>query len=179
MDFKSKNWAVVLATIMLTVAVLGGGQLLWQKYAVAKPLDTVLQGIDGVAKVAHDGGSRKDDTVKIYVTLQHAANLQKTYTAIMEVAGNALGGKRFKVIVADTRTPELEQLSYLVQPHIQEAVATGMFTQMASYIQEQAAAKNVAAQVFIDSANIYLKLAKDGAELYQIVPRLPDKREVK
>lgn len=179
MDFKAKNWAVILIVVIATVAVLGGGQMLWQKFAVAKPLDTALQDINGVEKVVRENGSKKEDPVKINVTLKNVANLEKTYTEIVEGSTNVLGGKRFKLTLTDARSPELEQFDYQIQPQVQEAMATGAFTQMVNKINEQAAAKGITAQVFIDNRNIYLQMTKDGAELYNVIARYPLGQEVK
>lgn len=179
MDFKARNWVMIITVVIVTFAVLGGGQMLWQKFAVAKPLDTVLQDINGVEKVVRENGSKKEDAVKINVTLKNVANLQKTYTEIVEGSATILGGKRFKVAITDSRSPELEQFNYQIQPHVQEAMATGAFTQMVNKIYEQAAAKGIAVQVFIDNRNIYLQMSKDGAELYHIAARYPDSQEVK
>ena len=179
MDFKIKNWAMVIGAILITVALLGGGQMLWQNYAVAKPLDTTLQDINGVEKVVRESGSKKSDPVKINVTLKNVENLQKTYTGIVEGSSSVLGGKKFKVAIIDTRSPELEQFDYAVQPHIQEAMATGAFSQMVGKIQEQAAVKGIHAQVFIDNRNVYLQLSKEGSELYHVTARYLDSQEVK
>jgi len=179
MDLRNRRWLMVIGIVMMTVAVLGGGQMLWQKFAVSKPLDTVLQGINGVEKVVRENGGKKEDPVKITVTLKNAENLQKTYTGIIEGSAGVLGGKKFKIAITDTRSAELEQFSYAVQPHIQEAMATGAFTQMVGKINELAAAKGIAVQIFIDNRNIYLQLSKDGAELYHVTARLLDGQEVR
>lgn len=179
MDFKAKNWVVIITVVIVTYAILGGGQMLWQKFAVAKPLDTALQDINGVEKVVRENGSKKEDPVKINVTLKNVANLEKTYTGLMEGSANVLGSKRFKLTLTDSRSPELEQFNYQIQPHIQEAMATGAFTQMVNKINEQASAKGITAQVFIDNRNIYLQLTKDGAELYHVAARYPASQEVK
>jgi len=179
MDFKARNWVMIITIVIVTFAVLGGGQMLWQNFAVARPLDTALQDINGVEKVVRENGSKKEDAVKINVTLKNTANLQKTYTEIMDGSASILGGKRFKIAIADSRSPELEQFNYQIQPHIQEAMATGAFTQMVNKIYELAAAKGIGIQVFIDNRNIYLQMSKDGAELYHIAARYPDSKEVK
>jgi hypothetical protein len=179
MGFRLNKWAVMFFTVVMTFAILGGGQTIWQKFTVAKPLDATLLKIDGVEKAIRENGDKKDDPVKINVTLKNASNLQKTYTAILDGSKSVLGGKRFQVTIADTRTAELEQFEAMVQPHMQEAIATGAFTQMVNRIQELAATKGITAQIFIDSRYMYLQLTKDGAELYQVVPRLPEHQEVR
>ena len=178
MNWKAKNWLIAFAVICATIGFLSGGQALWQKFAVAGPLDQTLQGINGVAGVARASDGKKGDGITFHITLQNAANLQKTYREITEAGEAALGGKKFKVSIRDNRSPELEELYYQLQPQIQESIATGSFTGMAGAIRQQAAARDIQARVFIDSRYIYLQMSKDGAELYQVVPRYPGDQEV-
>lgn len=179
MENRLKNWVVVLIAVFVTFSVLGASQMLWQKFAVARPLDAALQGIDGVTKVVRESGSRKDDIVKVQVSLKNAANLQKTYTELADGITAVIGSRRIQIILSDSRNAELESFYYSVQPNLQEAMATGKFTVMVKQLEEQAAPRGIKAQVFIDNRNIYLQLVKDEAELYQVVPRLTAVQEVK
>ena len=50
MNNKGYNWLTSAVAVLLTLAVLTGGQMLWQKFTVVQPMDKLFQGIDGVTK---------------------------------------------------------------------------------------------------------------------------------
>ncbi|SDF64601.1 hypothetical protein [Sporolituus thermophilus] len=175
---RKYNLLIGLMSVVLTIALLAGGQVLWQKYAVAKPLDKMLQGIDGVESATWEEGTKKEE-VKIHVTLHQVGNLPKTYSEITDGSRQILGARGFKIIIHDNRTPELEQFYYRVHYFVQEAIFTGNFALMAERLQEQAARSGVAVQAYVDARHVYLKMTKDGGEMYEVVPRTIDGREVK
>lgn len=179
MNSHKYNWLVGVLAVVLTLAALAGGQLLWQKYAVAKPLDKMLQGIDGLEQAAWEDGTKKEDIVKINVTLHQVTNLSKTYNHITEGSQRILGSKGFKIIIHDSRTPELEQFYYGIHYYIQEAIFNGNFAFMSERIREQAAKQGITVQIYVDANNVYLQAVKDGAEMYEVVPRQSNAREVK
>jgi len=123
-----------------------------------------------VAKASWEEG-KKDDVVQIYISLENVNNLQKTYSAINDGAKRILGTKPFKITIEDKRTPELEQFYYNVHYHIQEAVVTGNFAVMAERVQKQAAEAGVTAKIIVEAKVVYLQLAKDGGQMYVVVPR--------
>lgn len=177
MNMKRDNWLTFVAALAVTVAVLVAGQLLWQKYAVARPLDAGLRGIAGVTAASWDEGRNGDLTIN--VTLGNVDNLPKTYGEIGDTAKNILGRRPARIALADSRTPELENLAYSLNIPVQEAIKTGNFTAMAERVAAAARAAGADARVSVDAANVYIQLARDGAALYEVVPRSDAVREVK
>ena len=51
MNWRRNEWTLYVIVLVLTVAALVGGQLLWHKLTIAKPLDITLQQIQGVESV--------------------------------------------------------------------------------------------------------------------------------
>jgi hypothetical protein len=178
MNFKRDNRLTFVIALAVTVAVLVAGQLLWQKFAVARPLGSGLQGIAGVTAAGWD--ESKTGEITINVTLGNVDNLAKTYGEIGETAKTILGKRPARINIADSRTPELEALYHAVHFHLQEAVATGNFSAMADRVDAKARAAGAEAKVYVDARSVYLQLHKAGASLYAVVPR-PDAtpREVK
>lgn len=179
MNNNKNRLTVVLAAIILTLAVLGGGQFLWQRYAVDKPLANALNNIDGIASFKVDSNNKISGAAKLYISLGDVKNLQKTYQAVYEGAAAVLGDSKFSVVIKDNRTPELEQVYYNVHLFVQEGIATGKFAPMAEQIVQRAAVNGVEAQVYVDSVNVYLGLKKADAGLYEIIPRHVSQPEVK
>jgi len=177
MNFKRDNWLTFVIALAVTVATLVAGQLMWQKYAVARPLDSGLQGIAGVTAATWEENKNGDITINI--TLGGVDNLAKTYGEIGDTAKRILGRRPARVILADNRTPELEALYYSLHYHLQEAIFTGNFSTMADHVDAKARAAGAQANVYVDDRNVYLQLSKAGAALYAVVPRPAAVQEVK
>ncbi|MDT8901582.1 hypothetical protein [Anaeroselena agilis] len=169
MNFKRDNRLAFVIALAVTVATLVAGQLLWQKYAVARPLDSGLQGIAGVTAASWDESKNGDITIN--VTLGGVDNFAKTYGEIGETAKTILGKRPARINLVDSRTPELETLFHAVHFHLQEAVATGNFSAMAERVDAKARAAGADATMYVDARNVYLRLTRGGASLYAVVPR--------
>ncbi len=178
MNFKRDNRLTFVIALAVTVAVLVAGQLLWQKYAVARPLGSGLQGIPGVTAASWDENKNGDTTIN--VTLGDVDNLARTYGEIGETAKTILGKHPARITLTDSRTPELEEIYHAVHFHLQEAIATGNFSAMADRVDAKARAGGAEARVYVDARNVYLQLHKADASLYAVVPRFDAAaREVK
>jgi len=171
MNWRKYNWALGCMAVLITFVVLAGGQTLWQKYAVAKPLDKIFSGVDGVESTLWEDSGKNGEPVKIIVTLKDVANLQKTYEDLVAGSQRILGTKRFKIIINDNKTPELEQFYYEIHYYIQEAIYTGNFTSMADKIQEKANTAGVDIRVFIDISNVYVQAKQNTGSMYIVLPR--------
>ena len=170
MNSKNYNWLLSAVAVVLTLAVLSGGQMLWQRFTVVQPMDKLLQGIDGVTKSSWEEG-KKDDTVQIYITLSETKNFPKTYSAIHDGAKRILGSRPFKVNIADSRSDELEQFYHKIHYQLHEAVFTGNFSLMAEKIQKLADESGITARVYVESKTVYVQLTKGQNELYAVVTR--------
>ncbi|MDD4601861.1 hypothetical protein SDC9_09083 [bioreactor metagenome] len=171
MSNNSTRFTVTLAAIILTLALLGGGQFLWQQYAIDKPLAEVLNSIDGIDSFYLDNSNKINDTVKVHISLSNVKNLQKTYQAVHDGAIKVLGHNQISIFIHDNRTPELEQLYYTVHLYVQEGISTGNFAAMAERIQQKTSASGVETQVYVDASNVYLSFKSINADMYVVVPR--------
>lgn len=174
MPKKDYNWILGCLTLVLSLAILFGGQFLWNKYAVANPINKMFQNINGVESVTvgrlNEQG-KNNEKVKIYVKINNVSNLQNLYNEIADGLKQVDGGKKYDIVIQDTRTPELEQFYYTIHYYVQEAIFTGNFAAMADHITAKAVSAEVDAQIYVDTKNIYLKMTRGTAEMYVIVPR--------
>ncbi|MDF2569704.1 MAG: hypothetical protein K0R55_1308 [Sporomusa sp.] len=174
MPKKDYNWVIGCLTLLFTLIALFGGQLLWNKYAVANPINKAFQNIDGIETVTvgrfNDQGKNSDKT-KIYVKLGHVANLQSLYSEMADRATQVDGGRKYEIVIQDNRTPELEQFYYSIHYQIQEAIFTGNFATMAECIEAKANSAGVTAQIYVDTKNIYLKMTKGTDDMYVVIAR--------
>ena len=106
------------------------------------------------------------------IELAPGADLRTAYTTAHALAqarlGDAFGGIR----VRDDRDDRLADSFYRMHFHIQQGIATGMFTAMADDIEAIARADSLTAhQIFVADDNVYVQLELDGRALYEVVPR--------
>lgn len=179
MQWKRDKWTMYVIALVATVAVLVGGQLLWQKYAMARPLDSGLQAIQGVESATWTDAGKSGEAVTINVTLGQVDNLQKTYGEIATIAQKSLGRRAFRIELRDHRTPALEELYQTVNIPVQEAVFTGNFVAMTERVQAKAAAAGTDARIYIDNRHVYVQLGTGAESLYAVVPRQAGGQEVK
>ncbi len=157
--------------LIITVAALYIGQTLWQNYAVAMPLDKALSGVEGVEKVTWNNGKKVNSIVEIDVTLGDTANIKNTYDEMTEKIKKTLKEKEYRLAIKDNRTPELEQVYYDINNHIQKAVMDGDFPLLNDKVEDKAKNVGASARIFVDEYNIYLQLSKSGNTLYSITAR--------
>lgn len=170
MNRKGYNWLLSALAVALTLAALAGGQIVWQKFVVAQPMDKLFNGIEGVTKASWEEG-KKDDIVQIYITLADVKNLAKTHSAISDGAKRILGTRPYKINIEDSRTAELEQIYYNVHYHIQEAIFTGNFSAMAERVQKLSAEAGVTTQIYVEGKVVYVQMTKNDAQMYVVVTR--------
>ena len=173
MNWRNYRWPVVGLTLLITLALLFGGQFLWQQFAIAQPMSQIAQGIDGVESVSLDKAGKNKSMIKVNVKLNQVANLQTTYQALDERIANVLGHHQYEIILHSSSAPELERLYYSIHYDIQEAIFTGNFSLMAERIQTRAEADKIAARTFVDASHVYLQLTNPSGSLYIAVPRNP------
>lgn len=179
MSLNRNRIAIMLIALVITLAVLGGGQLLWQRYKIDIPLAKALSTIDGVESFSFDNKSRVDENSKINISLTNVKNLQSTYQAISTGTASIWGPKKPQIVIHDSRTPELESFYYSVHYYIQESIALGNFSAMAERIEQKSAEAGVVTQLFVDTDNVYLGVTKNSASMYVVIPRPSKTPEVK
>lgn len=161
--------------LIITLTCLYIGQALWRNYAVDLPLDKSLNDIDSVEKVSLDDSYKMNDTIAIYVTLSNTDNLQKTHNKIIKTIDQTLKGSPYTFEIEDNRSPELEQAYYDIHHYIQKAIVDGDFPMLEVKVREKSDSIEASSKVYVDELNIYLQLAKNGNDLYAVVPRYTDK----
>ena len=172
MNSKGLRWHAGGLAFVTTLGLLYLGQLLYQTYAVARPLAEALRGIDGVEKVEIADSLKGRDPLVIEVALDNPANFAATYAALEKRTAGILGREPFHLVIRDHRTDELAALYHEMRFILQEAAARGNFSAMASKAQALARAAGATICLDVDADRIYIKLNKGGAALYEVIPRL-------
>jgi hypothetical protein len=179
MNWKKYNWSIIVIGILLTFAGASGSYYFWQQNMVTKPLALAIQEIQGIEIVTLDTQDKLQNVLGIDVTLNNINNLQTTYELINHTIKTNIGSKKYKLTLHDHRTPPLEELYYSIHHQIYEGISTGQFSRMYEIIREKATAVDTRAQVYVDSNYVYIQLSTATGNLYQVIPRHPDNKEVK
>ena len=179
MNWQKYNWSILVICIVLTFAAACSSYFLWQNYVLAKPLTQAIEEIDGVETATLESHDKNKPSQEIQITLNQVKNLQASYQAINNKVTSIAGDKKYKIVLHDHRTPELEQLYYSIHYYIYEGIFTGKFSSMSEIIKEKSAAANTKALVYIDADYIYLHLTNTTGDLVQVIPRHPDSQEMK
>jgi len=179
MNWQKVNWSIIVIGILFTFTAASSSYFFWQQYVVTKPLTQAIQEIDGVEQVTLDTQEKNQGIREVHVTLTNVSNLQTTYQLINDTIETNLGEKRFKLVLHDHRTPQLEQLLYSIHYYIYEGIFTGNFGTMSETIQKKASAADTQAQLYMDTNYVYLQLTTTTGNLYQVFPRQLDSKEVK
>jgi hypothetical protein len=168
-----QQWRIstIVAAMLITLALLLGGQHLYNKYLVNDSLD---RQIARVAAVEELRVARDEKPPAVYIHIPHVQDLQTDYRELTEIIRKRLGSD-YRVVLLDNRTSELQSLYEQCSFAIQEAITTGNFQAMQKEVSRLAAASNVQNSLSVDSYNVYLELRDErdsSSYLYEVIPRL-------
>ncbi|MHB8171636.1 MAG: hypothetical protein ACYDG6_08850 [Thermincolia bacterium] len=168
MDYKNIRITIVVVAIIVVLALLLGGQMIYKRYNIEQPLFKVYSKTKAVqdADIINRNGK-----VKVVLALGPTVNFQKTYRELMEETVVVLGERPFELRIKDNRDQVLERLLIDTEPVIYEAVSKGNFTWMKWEITRAAGAAGAEAQVFIDGERIYVSFMKGRHVLYEVIQR--------
>jgi len=158
MKFSIREFAVMLLAAAVTVAVLWGGQRLYQNSAIRSPLIRSVDTVPGVqsAEVTALGG--------LNVRFRPAANLMATYQAVEAKAQLSLGHTP-SVTVQNESNRLLQGLANQVRLMVAQGEATGQYVDMSRQISNLAERSGVKATISIGNYNIFVSL-RSGQRYY-------------
>lgn len=168
MNLKNIRVTIVLISMIATLALLLGAQLLYQKYYVEEPLFKLLQETRAVINMEFN-----QNLTQPFMELEFAEveNLKDSYNEIAKRTEQTLGHS-VPIRIIDRRTPELVNVFDKCQFAIYEAIMNGSFTEMARVVEEQAGQAGLDRYaVYVDKDYVYLQFHKGGSYLYEVIPR--------
>ena len=179
MNWQRYNWSIIIISVLVTFAAASGGYYLWQQHTMTKPLILALKEIEGVEAVTLSSQEKAQTVLEIHVTLSNISNLQATYEKLNHTIKTNIEPKRYTLILHDHKTPALEEFYHSIHYQIFEGLATGNFSSMYNSIHEKAIAADIKENVYIDTNYLYLQLTTASGNLYQVIPRQLDNKEVR
>ncbi|MCG0278337.1 MAG: hypothetical protein L5656_07370 [Thermanaeromonas sp.] len=155
----------VILACFVSLALLGGGHFLYQKFLWEKALVKKLQSVPQV-----EGVTFRRTKNKVEIKLGPTPDLKQTYLQVEEAIGEFFRENIPEVVIRDERSPVLSQVWEKTQFAVYEAAARGTYTVMAEEIEKIAQDHGVEARLAVDGERIYVALYQDGYFLYEVVP---------
>lgn len=173
MKYRGYKIDLVVVLALLTLLILIGGHVAYERIFIEHPLLNQLQSIPGVVTASVE---KATDSYNITLGSTVNNNLPTIYRQAAEVAQHILGSNHFTLRIIDNRTTALETIYWQIQIYIEEAVAQGNFSVAAEKISELAKQAGVQANFYVDEERVYLELLQNEAYLYAVRPRtIPQK----
>lgn len=169
MNLKGMRLPIIFVTLALTLAALFGARWLYQNQALNRPLGEAVRAVPGVADVAI---SQRGDVLQVKVKAAETPELERFINDLWQAVDSVESGQKVELQISDNRTQALADAYYGFHFFLQEAVATGRYSDLpARLAQITAADKMTRGRVFVASDYVYVQLHQGGASLYEIVPR--------
>lgn len=163
---RSLRYPVIAAIVVVVLGLLFGGQWLYNKYVLERPVADALD-LPEVESTKYE-----EDTNTVVVKLKEVENLQKTYLDIEDRLKKNNNSRELQIKITDNRNSLLKEAYYQSQFSVHQAIMQGDFIAMHDAIHHIASTYKLDRYaVFIDSNRVYVEFHKDGFNLYEIISR--------
>lgn len=169
MSFKGVRLTIIVFALALTLGLLFGGRWLYHSQALSRPLEDAVRAVPGVdAVVLGEHGQAFVIQVRLGQTQQLEDMIADLWRAIEAVDAKA----PVELRISDTRNQNVENAFYDFHFHLQEAVATGNYSDLPARLAEVAVANRLTYErVYVGAEYVFVQLHQGEAALYEVVPR--------
>lgn len=160
---------VVLASMAAILAILFGAQFIYNRQALALPLNTRLHNTPGV--MGQPVVTTTVNGLNVVVHLGLVDDLQTTYHRLRDIAQTSAAGRTVSLKIEDDHTPQLTNDYRTLSLILDQGRATGRFVDMQT--QFAAASRQMGltrALVTVDTTQMYVELVSGQHYLYDIMP---------
>jgi hypothetical protein len=173
MQLKGLRLSMIALITLLSLGLLMGGSIVYNKYTSDQPLFKALNGIQEVKNIQLLKNDKKGMTV--LAELNEVEDLSSAYRKIAEAVAPVAGSKPYRILLTDNRSTELESVYYRIHYTLQEGIATGNFSVMANDLESRLAEMGFHHyRVYVAQDYVFLQIHQDGKYLYDILPRSAD-----
>ncbi|MEG6521738.1 hypothetical protein [Desulfotomaculum sp. 1211_IL3151] len=177
MQWHGLKVPVIFLTFVIGLALVFGGQWVYQQYNFQQPLNKLLEN----KELVKDFTIKEDSSqslIKVELS-KDAGNLMMAYQELNQLISEVMGKKEYQIEILSQSDAVLDQVFYESHHVIYQAQVIGNFPEVSQKVEVAAQKQGVEGKVFIDEINIYLQLTKpDGHYLYKIIPRHDDRKVV-
>ncbi|MBE3576683.1 MAG: hypothetical protein IMX00_03210 [Limnochordales bacterium] len=177
MAWKQLRLPVVGGFFLIFLSLAVAGQWVYEERWVWQPLAAEMARVPGVERVEVQRELRPP---LIEVRLRAGVDLPQVYQQLETLASRRLGPADggdlpgYMIAIADRRTPRLISAYNQLRLAVEEAIATGRFTELSDWVvraKEEASLSR--AELWVDRQNVYLYLQDGRGWLYAVIPRAP------
>ncbi len=170
MQWKGLNITVIIISLLAGMALFFGAQLLYQKYSFQKPLNTALHENKAVESFQVINENRMK---RVIVCIRYDADLMQAYNELQKDLERAMYKRPFVLELNDNRDETLNEIWYESQYAIYQAISQGSFQDMAAVVESKSMSRGAEAYIYIDTANVYIRLKHQGHTLDEVIPWAP------
>lgn len=165
----------ILASVIVTSAVLFGGWFAYDSYAMKNPLSDLVGGIHGVE---HAEFALSSDQVVVKLRLLPDASLREIRHTIVTNGAAIIGKRSIQLQVENDSSAKLEQWWSKALFNVAEAMETRQYSQIPGLLEElsgQFESGGLKAETEMDDQNVYIRLTDGKTSKFVILPRVPAK----
>ncbi|WP_027339200.1 hypothetical protein [Halonatronum saccharophilum] len=164
----------VLIILVLTLAILFGGNRLIDRYKVNNSLQNNLIAIEGLEDVNMDKSNGRYD---FELSLGSKGDLEVIFLESKEKIEETLKGESYRIKFKDSESDTLKEVYSGINLALYEAIETGEFVKLGDRIEENKAIYNLdRGEVRVDKDYIYLVLGYEEENLYRVIERGSNRR---
>ncbi|MFY9323316.1 MAG: hypothetical protein WAO72_04135 [Syntrophomonadaceae bacterium] len=160
--------AIVILTVIFTVAILFGGYSAYKVYAIEKPVKAQLSSLQSVSHVTVD---KEKKTYGISMKLESVDNLQSVYNHIEKVLNQRFAEDAYDLQIIDNRNEKLDDFYAKLQPVIQQAAAQSEFVWLDEQLSKKGSEMQLVYDLWVDEQRIYIQIHDGEHYLYVIINR--------
>jgi hypothetical protein len=170
MQWHGLRVQIIILSLIGGLLLFFGGQFLYNKYNVEKPLEELINDNQYVQQVAIE---KTAGITYLEVKLKNEdVNIAELYEELYLQTGNLLKNETFEIKFVDKPDKQLNDLWQSNQYYVYQAIMQGNFPEMVDNIVKTAADANIKAEVYVNNENVFVQLTKEnGSNLLRIVPR--------
>lgn len=170
MTWSKLRLDIVILTFIIVSALTFGGQYAYSRLWVDEPAMRAMEAIPGVKAVQLERDAQGKRLVRIQ--LLAVPDFPETYRLIVATADKYLGKGLAGIVIKDGRDEQLVKTYNRMNLAVEEGIATGRFTQMASSLEKTAQEAGLDHfEVWVDEGHVYLALQEADHWLYEAVSR--------
>lgn len=170
MKWNGLRIPIIIMSILGGLLIFFGGQFLYNKYNVEKPLERIINDNVAVAEVTVE---KNATGYYLEVRLRDGiTEVAQVYEELYQDCKATLGRQPFKLTFKDNPDAQLNEIWRQSQYHVHQAIMQGNFPEMADNINSIATAAGVKAQIDVTDNYVFIQLTKeDGHKIIAVVAR--------
>jgi len=174
---RKKQIVVAISAAVLSAVLLFGGWTVYDKVAVAAPIERAVSGLPDVIKADKPVMGREQ--VKIGLELSDSANIREIYNAINKDAADAIDGRKLQLDVQSAKDEQLEELWQSALFAVAQAMETKSYSDIPGAMEQAAQPyENVTVSTEMDEDNVYITMKNGKSVKIAVLPRVPVQLEV-